>query len=61
MYSGTMINIALLYAMGFGGFFIEIRGGLTLVLPFMMAFMGYLAFMFFVFIMVAHGIEGQIV
>lgn len=38
--SGTMINTALLYALGMSGFFIEIRGGVTLILAFLMIFMG---------------------
>jgi len=38
--SGTMINAALLYALGMSGFFIEIRGGVTLILAFLMIFMG---------------------
>lgn len=38
--SGTMINVAMLYSMGIVGFFIEIRGGLVLVLAFYMIFMG---------------------
>lgn len=38
--SGTMINVAMLYSMGIVGFFIEIRGGIVLVLAFYMIFMG---------------------
>lgn len=38
--SGTMIIAALVYAMGVQGFFIEIRGGVVLILAFMMIFMG---------------------
>ena len=38
--SGTMIIAALIYAMGVQGFFIEIRGGVVLILAFFMVFMG---------------------
>ncbi len=38
--SGTMINVALVYALGMSGFFIEIRGGVTLIMAFLMIFMG---------------------
>ncbi len=38
--SGTMINTALLFALGMSGFFIEIRGGVTLIMAFLMIFMG---------------------
>ena len=38
--SGTMIIAALIYAMGMQGFFIEIRGGVVLILAFFMIFMG---------------------
>jgi SSS family solute:Na+ symporter len=38
--SGTMINVAILYAFGAAGFFIEIRGGIVLVMAFFMIFMG---------------------
>ena len=38
--SGTMINTALLFALGVSGFFIEIRGGVTLIMAFLMIFMG---------------------
>jgi len=38
--SGTMIIVALLYAIGLNGFFIEIRGGIVLVMAFFMIFMG---------------------
>lgn len=38
--SGTMIIAALVYAMGVQGFFIEIRGGVVLILAFFMIFMG---------------------
>lgn len=38
--SGTMIIAALVYAMGVQGFFIEIRGGVVLILAFLMIFMG---------------------
>jgi Na+/proline symporter len=38
--SGTMINTAFIFALGAGGFFIEIRGGVTLIMAFLMIFMG---------------------
>lgn len=38
--SGTMIIAALIYALGIQGFFIEIRGGVVLILAFFMIFMG---------------------
>lgn len=38
--SGTMINVAMIYSLGIMGFFIEIRGGIVLVLAFFMIFMG---------------------
>ncbi|MBN1638417.1 MAG: sodium:solute symporter, partial [Ignavibacteriales bacterium] len=38
--SGTMINVAFLYALGASGFFIEIRGGIVLIMAFLMIFMG---------------------
>jgi Na+/proline symporter len=38
--SGTMINTAFIFALGLSGFFIEIRGGVTLIMAFLMIFMG---------------------
>ena len=38
--TGTMINTALLFSLGISGFFVEIRGGVVLVLAFLMTFMG---------------------
>jgi Na+/proline symporter len=38
--SGTMIITGLLYALGTKGFFIELRGGLVLIMAFFMIFMG---------------------
>ncbi|NOX87546.1 MAG: sodium:solute symporter [Calditrichaeota bacterium] len=38
--SGTMINIAFVFALGASGFFIEIRGGVTLIMAFLMIFQG---------------------
>lgn len=38
--SGTMINTAWIFALGAAGFFIEIRGGVTLIMAFLMIFMG---------------------
>jgi len=38
--SGTMIIVALVYAIGAKGFYIEIRGGVTLVMAFLMVFIG---------------------
>ena len=40
--SGTMINSALLYALGCGGFYVEIRGGVCLMLAFQLAVTGKL-------------------
>jgi len=37
---GTMIGVALVYALGTVGFFIEIRGGVVLVMAFFMIYMG---------------------
>ena len=37
---GTMIGVALVYALGTTGFFIEIRGGVVLVMAFFMIYMG---------------------
>ena len=37
--AGTMINTAFIYALGTKGFFIEIRGGVTLIMAFLMVFM----------------------
>jgi len=37
---GTMIGVALVYALGTAGFFIEIRGGVVLVMAFFMIYMG---------------------
>ena len=37
--AGTMINTAF-FALGTKGFFIEIRGGVTLIMAFLMVFMG---------------------
>jgi len=34
--SGTMINTAFVFALGASGFFIEIRGGVTLIMAFLM-------------------------
>ena len=36
--AGTMINTAFIYALGTKGFFIEIRGGVTLIMAFLMVF-----------------------
>jgi hypothetical protein len=41
--SGTMINSALVYALGVQGMYIELRGGLCLFLAFQMAFTGKLS------------------
>lgn len=41
--SGTMMNSALVYALGVQGMFIELRGGLCLFLAFQMAFTGKLS------------------
>lgn len=38
--SGTMINISLIYVLGIMGFFVEFRGGIVLILSFLMIFMG---------------------
>ena len=38
--SGTMINTAFVFALGASGFFIEIRGGVTLIMAFLMIFQG---------------------
>ncbi|NET53033.1 MAG: sodium:solute symporter, partial [Merismopedia sp. SIO2A8] len=38
--AGTMLITALIYALGTKGFFIEIRGGIVLVMAFFMIFMG---------------------
>lgn len=38
--SGTMIIVAMIYALGLNGFFIELRGGIVLVMAFLMVFMG---------------------
>lgn len=38
--SGTMINVALIYSLGAMGFFVELRGGIVLILAFLMIFMG---------------------
>ncbi len=38
--TGTMINTALIFALGASGFFIEIRGGVVLVMAMLMIFMG---------------------
>jgi len=38
--TGTMINTALVFALGVSGFFIEIRGGVVLVMSILMIFMG---------------------
>ncbi|MCK4578309.1 MAG: sodium:solute symporter [Candidatus Marinimicrobia bacterium] len=38
--SGTMIIVALVYALGTKGFYIEIRGGVTLIMAFLMVYMG---------------------
>ena len=38
--SGTMINTAFVFALGATGFFIEIRGGVTLIMAFLMIFQG---------------------
>lgn len=41
--SGTMINTALIYALGVKGMYIEIRGGLCLFLAFQLAYTGKLS------------------
>lgn len=38
--AGTMIIVAFIYAIGAKGFYIEIRGGVTLIMAFLMIFMG---------------------
>ena len=38
--AGTMVISALIYAVGPKGLFIEIRGGVVLIMAFLMAFMG---------------------
>ncbi|ACK70499.1 Na+/solute symporter [Gloeothece citriformis PCC 7424] len=38
--AGTMVISALIYALGTKGFFIEIRGGIVLIMAFLMTFMG---------------------
>ncbi|PID37902.1 MAG: sodium:solute symporter [Proteobacteria bacterium] len=38
--SGTMINLALVFALGYRGFLVEIRGGVGLSLSFLMVFLG---------------------
>ncbi|HDY74907.1 MAG TPA: sodium:solute symporter, partial [Candidatus Marinimicrobia bacterium] len=38
--TGTMIIAALIYALGAKGFYIEIRGGVTLIMAFLLIFMG---------------------
>ena len=38
--SGTMIIAALIYALGVKGFYIEFRGGVTLIMAFLMIYMG---------------------
>ncbi len=38
--SGTMINTAFIFALGASGFFVEIRGGVTLIMAFLMIFQG---------------------
>ena len=38
--AGTMIITALIYAMGVQGFYIEIRGGVVLIMAFLMVYMG---------------------
>jgi Na+/proline symporter len=38
--TGTMIIAALIYALGAKGFYIEIRGGVTLIMAFLMIYMG---------------------
>ncbi|NIR47179.1 sodium:solute symporter [candidate division KSB1 bacterium] len=38
--SGTMINTAFIFAMGVSGMFVEIRGGVTLIMAFLMIFQG---------------------
>jgi len=38
--SGTMVNVSLIYVLGAQGFFVEIRGGIVLIMAFLMVFMG---------------------
>jgi Na+/proline symporter len=38
--AGTMINTAFIYTMGISGFFIEFRGGVCLILAFLIVYMG---------------------
>ncbi|MCG8525258.1 MAG: hypothetical protein MI748_02680 [Opitutales bacterium] len=38
--SGTMINTALIYSLGVMGFYVELRGGVVLILAFLLVFMG---------------------
>lgn len=38
--SGTMINLALVFALGYRGFLVELRGGIGLSLSFLMVFLG---------------------
>ena len=38
--AGTMIIVAMIYAIGLKGFFIELRGGIVLIMAFLMIFMG---------------------
>ena len=38
--AGTMIIVAFIYAIGARGFYVEIRGGVTLIMAFLMIFMG---------------------
>jgi solute:Na+ symporter, SSS family len=38
--SGTMIIVALVYALGAKGFYIELRGGVVLIMAFLMVYMG---------------------
>jgi len=38
--TGTMINTAFIFAIGAAGFYIEFRGGVTLIMAFLLAFMG---------------------
>jgi Na+/proline symporter len=38
--AGTMVISALIYSLGTHGFFIEIRGGIVLIMAFLMTFMG---------------------
>ncbi|MEZ4703526.1 MAG: hypothetical protein R2834_24560 [Rhodothermales bacterium] len=38
--AGTMVIVALMYALGIQGFYIEIRGGVVLIMAFLMVYMG---------------------